>query len=101
MQYLPVYNGFQRSDWLYFLWNDAKCDTRQPCCFRVLNMNFLCIFNIIVLSFILHQDTAGSERFESISTLYYRGAKAAIVCYGKTMFGQSELRVFNCTGALV
>jgi len=29
------------------------------------------------------QDTAGSERFESMSTLYYRGAKAAIVCYGK------------------
>ena len=61
-------------------------------------MNFLCIFNIvIVLSLIPHQDTAGSERFESISTLYYRGAKAAIVCYGKIMFGQSQLRVLNCT----
>lgn len=61
-------------------------------------MNFLCIFNIvIVLSLILHQDTAGSERFESISTLYYRGAKAAIVCYGKIMSGQSQLRMLNCT----
>lgn len=63
----------------------------------ILNINFLCIFKIIVLSLILHQDTAGSERFESISTLYYRGAKAAIVCYGKTMFAQSQLHVFNCT----
>lgn len=53
-------------------------------------------FKIIFLSLILHQDTAGSERFESVSTLNYRGAKAAIVCYGKTMFGQSQLSVFNC-----
>lgn len=26
-------------------------------------------------------DTAGSERYESMSRIYYRGAKAAIVCY--------------------
>eukprot|EP01086_Lenisia_limosa_P003413 TRINITY_DN17881_c0_g1_i1.p1 TRINITY_DN17881_c0_g1~~TRINITY_DN17881_c0_g1_i1.p1 ORF type:complete len:215 (+),score=33.43 TRINITY_DN17881_c0_g1_i1:84-728(+) len=26
-------------------------------------------------------DTAGSERFESMSKIYYRGAKAAVVCY--------------------
>ena len=28
------------------------------------------------------QDTAGSERYESMSRIYYRGAKAAIVCCG-------------------
>lgn len=28
-------------------------------------------------------DTAGSERYEAMSRIYYRGAKAAIVCYGK------------------
>ena len=74
-----------------------KYDTRQSCYFRLLNMYFFSLyFKIIFLSLILHQDTAGSERFESISTLYYRGAKAAIVCYGKTKFGQSQLSVFNC-----
>ena len=29
------------------------------------------------------QDTAGSERYESMSRIYYRGAKAAIVCFGE------------------
>ena len=29
-------------------------------------------------------DTAGSERYESMSRIYYRGAKAAIVCYDLT-----------------
>ena len=33
------------------------------------------------------QDTAGSERYEAMSRIYYRGAKAAIVCYGKKGFG--------------
>lgn len=36
----------------------------------------------IVMLFI--QDTAGSERYESMSRIYYRGAKAAIVCFGKS-----------------
>ena len=27
-------------------------------------------------------DTAGSERYESLSQMYYRSARAAIVCYG-------------------
>lgn len=31
----------------------------------------------------LLQDTAGSERYEAMSRIYYRGARAAIVCYGK------------------
>ena len=30
----------------------------------------------------LLQDTAGSERYEAMSRIYYRGAKAAVVCYG-------------------
>ncbi len=29
-------------------------------------------------------DTAGSERYEAMSRLYYRGAKAAIICYDVT-----------------
>ncbi|KAL0248197.1 hypothetical protein GEMRC1_003433 [Eukaryota sp. GEM-RC1] len=29
-------------------------------------------------------DTAGSERFEAMSRIYYRGARAAIVCYDVT-----------------
>nr|QZX57783.1 ras-related protein Rab24 [Locusta migratoria] len=29
-------------------------------------------------------DTAGSERYEAMSRIYYRGAKAAIVCYDIT-----------------
>lgn len=29
-------------------------------------------------------DTAGSERYESMSRIYYRGAKAAIICYDLT-----------------
>ena len=33
------------------------------------------------------QDTAGSERYESMSRIYYRGAKAAIVCFGKAAVG--------------
>ena len=28
------------------------------------------------------QDTAGSERFEAMSKIYYRDAKAAVVCFG-------------------
>lgn len=29
------------------------------------------------------KDTAGSERYEAMSKIYYRSAKGAIVCYGK------------------
>ena len=32
----------------------------------------------------IHQDTAGSERYESITRMYYRGAWAAIVCFDLT-----------------
>ncbi|TRY57118.1 hypothetical protein DNTS_023993 [Danionella cerebrum] len=30
-------------------------------------------------------DTAGSERYEAMSRIYYRGARAAIVCYGTSL----------------
>lgn len=44
----------------------------------------------------LTQDTAGSERYEAMSRIYYRGARAAIVCYGKpTMFLLILWRAFN------
>lgn len=36
-------------------------------------------------SLLLIQDTAGSERYEAMSRIYYRGARAAIVCYGKSI----------------
>ena len=29
-------------------------------------------------------DTAGSERYSAMSPLYYRGAKAAVICYDIT-----------------
>lgn len=43
------------------------------------------------------QDTAGSERYEAMSRIYYRGARAAIVCYGKsTLFLLTLLTAFRC-----
>uniref|UniRef100_A0A3Q2PYX5 RAB24, member RAS oncogene family n=1 Tax=Fundulus heteroclitus TaxID=8078 RepID=A0A3Q2PYX5_FUNHE len=33
-------------------------------------------------------DTAGSERYEAMSRIYYRGARAAVVCYGKSTLGK-------------
>lgn len=44
----------------------------------------------------LHQDTAGSERYEAMSRIYYRGARAAIVCYGKPTLPASS-RVLMCS----
>lgn len=51
-------------------------------------------------------DTAGSERYESMTRMYYRGAKAAVVCYAvndeqsweKLQFWISELKKMeeNC-----
>lgn len=41
------------------------------------------IFHDIGIDFLLFQDTAGSERYESMSRIYYRGAKSAIVCFGQ------------------
>ena len=48
-------------------------------------------------------DTAGGERYQSISRIYYRGARAAIVCYDVTdadsweriQFWIKELRKFE------
>ena len=28
------------------------------------------------------QDTAGAERYQAMSAMYYRSAKAAVLCYG-------------------
>ena len=33
------------------------------------------------------QDMSGSEKFDSINRMYYRGAWAAIVCYGECAVG--------------
>ncbi|CAJ0954077.1 unnamed protein product [Ranitomeya imitator] len=53
-------------------------------------------------------DTAGSERYEAMSRIYYRGAKAAIVCYDLTdrssfervKFWVNELQNFEEVGIL-
>ena len=45
---------------------------------------------------VVFQDTAGSERYESMSRIYYRGARAAIVCYDltdRTSFERAEFWV--------
>lgn len=42
---------------------------------------------------IVYQDTAGSERYESMSRIYYRGAKAAIVCFGETKHSVSVVLI--------
>ncbi|KAK2572470.1 Ras-related protein Rab-24 [Acropora cervicornis] len=51
-------------------------------------------------------DTAGSERYEAMSRIYYRGAKAAVLCYDLTdkssferaKFWVNELKTYedNC-----
>jgi Ras-related protein Rab-24 len=37
-------------------------------------------FITFVIIFVL-QDTAGSERYEAMSRIYYRGARAAVLCF--------------------
>ena len=46
---------------------------KKSCCYSPLEL--------LTDEVILFQDTAGSERYEAMSRIYYRGAKAAIVCY--------------------
>lgn len=42
-------------------------------------------------------DTAGSERYEAMSRIYYRGAKAAVLCYDLTDKSSFERAKFwNC-----
>lgn len=51
----------------------------------------------------LHQDTAGSERYEAMSRIYYRNAGAAVVCFDlidresfqKAKFWVEELRKYE------
>jgi Ras-related protein Rab-24 len=40
-------------------------------------------FITFVIIFVL-QDTAGSERYEAMSRIYYRGARAAVLCFDLT-----------------
>ncbi|KAM8993736.1 ras-related protein Rab-24 isoform 1-T1 [Ara ararauna] len=40
------------------------------------------------------KDTAGSERYEAMSRIYYRGARAAIVCYDLTDSGSFQRAKF-------
>jgi Ras-related protein Rab-24 len=40
------------------------------------------------------QDTAGAERYEAMSKLYYRGAKAAVVCFDLTDISHFERAQF-------
>src|SRR5262249_23087009 len=43
--------------------------------------NVLMGFTYQCSSILFVQDTAGSERYESITRMYFRGAWAAVVCY--------------------
>lgn len=53
-----------------------------------LTENVLQLNQRISFTIFYAQDTAGSERYEAMSRIYYRGAKAAIVCYGKPSIPQ-------------
>ncbi|XP_016897475.1 ras-related protein Rab-24 isoform X3 [Cynoglossus semilaevis] len=54
-------------------------------------------------------DTAGSERYQAMSRIYYRGAKAAIVCYDPTdsssfqraQFWVKQLQDYDETGCRI
>ena len=67
----------------------------------IASQDAVVVFSIICVTDDLSlQDTAGSERYEAMSRIYYRGAKAAIVCYDlidvtsfeRARFWVSELR---------
>ena len=51
--------------------------------FQVPVLQFVALWHF---SFLLLQDTAGSERYEAMSRIYYRGAKAAVLCVGKVVW---------------
>lgn len=42
-------------------------------------------------------DTAGSERYEAMSHMYYRDAKAAVICYDITDAGRCVVEKRNYT----
>ena len=46
--------------------------------------SILCLLYTLIVAH-TPQDTAGSERYESMSRIYYRGAKAAVVCFGECL----------------
>ena len=48
------------------------------------NISFSSFLLFICFLFLTLKDTAGQERFESMSRIYYKDAKAAIVCYDVT-----------------
>ena len=41
-------------------------------------------FFVSIVIFLLFQDTAGSERYNAMSRIYYRSASAAVVCFDLT-----------------
>lgn len=65
------------SGWVYNYFTNAFLGSTLPL------MRFPLVGSHISICIHLHQDTAGSERYEAMSRIYYRGARAAIVCYGK------------------
>ena len=45
-------------------------------------------------------DTAGQEQYASMSAMYYRDAKAALVCFdltSRSSFERAHVRLFACT----
>lgn len=40
------------------------------------------------------QDTAGAERYQAMSSMYYRNAKAAVICFGKRLIFKFKPEVY-------
>ena len=55
----------------------------MPFCQQFWSTKFLDIYHNIKICYV-PQDTAGHERYESMTRMYYRGAAACILCYDIT-----------------
>lgn len=78
--------SFRLLELLHAFISEVRQEALEHCgCFQFVL--FLLVYVVRIWSHVyrLTQDTAGSERYEAMSRIYYRGARAAIVCYGQTL----------------
>lgn len=75
---------------------DFQGQSSHEAVFSIPSFHFSYVFSrwVSLLVSCLSQDTAGSERYEAMSRIYYRGARAAIVCYGKLTLFSLGLQIF-------